>query len=151
MTLGIVDADAIAISEPVAGLYICTDIWGSTIFKFYSFWIPVVIFESILCLLALCVSIRHLLSGYRARGINGVDLSGALVKGNVFYFFCILVACVVNTAMWQNLGFQWIEVPEGFPVTMAVVVGCRLILSLRSALLQDSEAEVGEQVVSSRL
>ncbi|KIJ59369.1 hypothetical protein HYDPIDRAFT_33233 [Hydnomerulius pinastri MD-312] len=52
---------------------------------------------------------------------------------NVMYFVGVLVSCIINAAMWQNLGSQWLQVPDGFPLVVEVIAGCRLILHIRNA------------------
>ncbi|KAH7919945.1 hypothetical protein BV22DRAFT_836506 [Leucogyrophana mollusca] len=134
--LGIANAHIVAINEPIPGIGICsaTNIPAS----FYRFWLPIIAFEGTLCLLALWVGIRDLVSGYRAQGINGVNVLEVLVKDSVFYFLCLVLACVVNAAMWQTLGESWLEVPEGFSIAAKVVIGCRLILNLPKMFAQRS-------------
>ncbi|KIJ62718.1 hypothetical protein HYDPIDRAFT_114409 [Hydnomerulius pinastri MD-312] len=53
--------------------------------------------------------------------------------GNVLYFLGILLSFIVNAAMWQLLGSQWMEIPEGFPQASEIIAGCRLVLHIRSA------------------
>ncbi|KAH7922529.1 hypothetical protein BV22DRAFT_1131339 [Leucogyrophana mollusca] len=132
--LGIANAHIVAINEPIPGIGICsaTNIPAS----FYRFWLPIIAFEGTLCLLALWVGIRDLVSGFRAQGINGINVLEVLVKDSVFYFLCLVLACVVNAAMWQTLGEAWLEVPEGFSIAAKVVIGCRLILNLPKTFAQ---------------
>ncbi|KAH7919935.1 hypothetical protein BV22DRAFT_1050715 [Leucogyrophana mollusca] len=133
----IVDANrrgSTAINEPVPGIGICsaTNIPAS----FYRFWLPIIAFEGMLCLLALRIGIGDLVSGFGVQGISGVNVVKVLVKDSVFYFLCLVLACVVNAAMWQTLGEAWLEVPEGFSIAAKVVIGCRLILNLPKTFAQ---------------
>ncbi|KIJ62709.1 hypothetical protein HYDPIDRAFT_41839 [Hydnomerulius pinastri MD-312] len=135
--LGIANAADTGVNEPAPGIYICSVATISAPRVFYSFWLPPVIFESILCLLAIRIGIQRSKEQFRPALISGTRLLNVVIKGNVVYFVGILVACVVNAAMWQNLGFLWLEVPEGFPQAMEVIAGCRLILHIRSAASSD--------------
>ncbi|KIJ58660.1 hypothetical protein HYDPIDRAFT_33957 [Hydnomerulius pinastri MD-312] len=100
---------------------------------FYSIWLPPLIFESILCLLAIRIGIQRSKDHFRPALISGTRLVNVIVMGNVMYFVMVLVSCIVNVAMWQNLGPEWLQVPEGFPLAVEVIAGCRLILHIRSA------------------
>ncbi|KAH0828765.1 hypothetical protein J3R83DRAFT_3201, partial [Lanmaoa asiatica] len=137
--LGFIDDSRIT-NEIVAGLYICT-VDGPSFFRLYIFWLPVLVYDTGLCLLALWYGISIWMSGYRARRMDGVYIADVLVKGNAGYFFCIILMCLVNIVIGQYLGLPWTKVSEEFPAPMEVVIGCRLILTLRSALVQDTIEE----------
>ncbi|KAF8843232.1 hypothetical protein BDN67DRAFT_964600 [Paxillus ammoniavirescens] len=120
-------------NHPLPGINICTALMTPSVF--YSFWIPPLIFESILCFLSIWIGVkrsRQYLQPALVKG-NRMRLVNVVIMGNVMYFFGILLSCVVNAAMWQALGPGWIEIPEGFPQAIEIIAGCRLILHIRSA------------------
>ncbi|KIJ62268.1 hypothetical protein HYDPIDRAFT_30532 [Hydnomerulius pinastri MD-312] len=130
--LGIADVNVRvdSINEPAPGIFICADL---NVPKFFdSIWLPPLIFESILCLLAIRIGIQRSKDHLRPGLISGTRLVNAVLMGNVMYFVGVLLSCVVNAAVWQNLGSQWLEVAEGFPQAIEVIAGCRLILHIRS-------------------
>ncbi|KIJ64098.1 hypothetical protein HYDPIDRAFT_28988 [Hydnomerulius pinastri MD-312] len=120
-----------SINEPAPGIFICADLIVPKVFD--SFWLCPLIFESILCLLAIRIGIQRSKDHLKPALISGTRLVNAVLMGNVMYFVGVLLSCVVNAAMWQNLGSQWLEVAEGFPQAIEVIAGCRLILHIRGA------------------
>ncbi|KAN0082450.1 hypothetical protein V8E55_008245 [Tylopilus felleus] len=139
--LGLLDADSQITNEILPGLHICANIDGPSFYQPYVLWLPVVVYDGILCLLAAWRGIRSWMQGYRAKRVDGVYIADVLVKDNVGYFLCILLICIVSAVTAQIFGRLWMEVSEEFPAPMEVVVGCRLILNLRSCLIQDIEKE----------
>ncbi|KAG2342906.1 hypothetical protein BDR05DRAFT_330507 [Suillus weaverae] len=101
-------------------------------------WLPDIIFGSFLFVLAARIGFKRGRFGFNIFRMERKDLLDALVYGNVHYFFCILVANVVNTGIWQGLGSSWFEAPEGFAAVIEIVLGCRMVLDLQSAVA-DSE------------
>ncbi|KIJ60035.1 hypothetical protein HYDPIDRAFT_32614 [Hydnomerulius pinastri MD-312] len=142
MSTILVIANVIAntVNEPASGIFICDDLNTPKIF--YSFWLAPLVFESILCLLAIWIGIQRSKEHFRPASIRGTRLVNVVIMGNVGYFVGILLACIVNAAMWQNLSSQWMEVPEGFFQAIEIIAGCRLILHTRSAATRDPNATI---------
>jgi len=120
----------------MAGSYICTDVHSPSFFQMYIFWLPVIVGHGVLCLVALWHGIRNWMSGYRIRGMNRVHLADVLIKGNVGYYLCLS-----NIVIGLYLGDTWTVVSEAFPAPIHVVIGCRLILNLRSTLSRDVQGD----------
>lgn len=76
----------IVTNEILEGLYIC-NVQGPYFYELYIFWLPLLVWDSMLCLLALWHGIRNCISGYRARRMDGVHIADVVVKGNAGYFF----------------------------------------------------------------
>lgn len=74
-------------NEIMAGFYICVDLGGPSLYHSYGIWLPIIVYDGILFLLALWKSVSSWISGDRARQINGARITDALVKGNASYFF----------------------------------------------------------------
>ncbi|KAF8121058.1 hypothetical protein EV363DRAFT_1366785 [Boletus edulis] len=136
---GYLYSDLATTNEILSGLYICADTQAPSFYRPYVIWLPVVVYDSILCLLALWHGIRTWMSGYRTKQLDGVYIADVLIKDNVGYFLCILLAYIVSVVIAQCLGLRWTEISEEFPAPMEIVIGCRLILNLRSAFVQDTE------------
>ncbi|KIJ59371.1 hypothetical protein HYDPIDRAFT_118583, partial [Hydnomerulius pinastri MD-312] len=117
--VGIVDVNADSVNEPAPGIFICTNLSAPKIF--YSFWLAPLIFELILCLLAIRIGIQRSKDHFRPALISGTRLVNVIVMGNVMYFVGVLLSCIVNAAMWQNLGSQWLAVSDGFPLAVEVI------------------------------
>lgn len=69
------------------GLYVCANEDGPPFYRSYGFWLPVTVYDGILCLLALWYGVGIWMSGRRLNRMNGVYISDSLVKGNAGYFF----------------------------------------------------------------
>ncbi|KIJ58659.1 hypothetical protein HYDPIDRAFT_119340 [Hydnomerulius pinastri MD-312] len=132
MILGISDVDAYFVNEPAPGIFICADLNAPKIF--YSIWLAPVIFESILCLLAIRIGIQRSKDHFRPALMSGTRLVNVVVMGNVMNFVGILLTCIVGAAISLNLGSEWLEVPVGFALAAEVITGCRLILHTRGAV-----------------
>ena len=76
----------IATNEFQIGLYICADIDGPSFYQPYVIWLPVVVYDGILGLLAIWCGVSIWMAGYRAKRMDGVHIADVLVKGNVGYF-----------------------------------------------------------------
>ncbi|KAF8125424.1 hypothetical protein EV363DRAFT_630127 [Boletus edulis] len=135
---GYLYSDLAITNEILPGLYICADTQAPSFYEPYVIWLPVIVYDGILCLLALWHGIRTWMSD-RTKRLDGVYIADVLIKDNVGYFLCILLTCIVSVVIAQCLGLRWKEVSEEFPAPMEVVIGCRLILNLRSAFVRDTE------------
>ena len=110
-------------NETLPGLHICANTQGPSFFQPYILWLPVVVYDGILCLLAAWRGIRSWMEGYRFRRLNGVYIADVLVKDNVGYFLwyacsfllllksamtsssdSILLTCIVSAVTAQTFG-----------------------------------------------
>ncbi|KAI9573082.1 hypothetical protein HD554DRAFT_2167369 [Boletus coccyginus] len=139
--LGLLDAYAQTTNEIAKGLYICANTQSPPFYRSYDIWLPVVMYDGILCLLAVWHGVRSWVTGYRVGRSDGVNIASILVIGNAGYFLCLLLTCIASIIIAQYLGVTWMEVSQEFPAPIEVVIGCRLILSLRSSLVPDTEKE----------
>ncbi|KAG1816099.1 uncharacterized protein BJ212DRAFT_211482 [Suillus subaureus] len=123
-------------NEPVQGLRICAVLTAPPALAYV--WLPDIIFGTFLFVLAARIGFKRGRFGFNIFRMQRKDLVDALVYGNVHYFFCILAANAVNTGIWQGLGHNWFEAPEGFAAVIEIILGCRMVLDLNSAV-SDSE------------
>ena len=73
------------VNEIQPGLYICADTNAPSFYRQYIIWLPVIVFDGVLCLLAVWNGVNHWMSGYRPKRIDGVYIADALIKGNAIY------------------------------------------------------------------
>ncbi|KAH7922530.1 hypothetical protein BV22DRAFT_1037361 [Leucogyrophana mollusca] len=144
--MGRPSTDVVVMNEVLPGVGLCTT--SSVPSSFDDFWYPVMLFEGILCALALWAGITHI------RELRGLGSEGAIqgfrpgrvievfVRDNVFYFVCTSVICSVNVAVWQTLGENWFEIPAGFTFVAEVIMGCRLVLRMRESCYRPLGASV---------
>jgi len=82
----------IATNEIAKGLYICANTQSPPFYRSYDIWLPVVVYDGILCLLAVWHGVRSWMTGYRTGRSDGVNIADILVKGNAGYFlWCVHV------------------------------------------------------------
>lgn len=73
-------------NEILIGLYICANTQAPSFYHQYVLWLPVVVYDGLLCLLAVRRGVSSWMSGYRAKRLDGVYITDILVKDNVGYF-----------------------------------------------------------------
>jgi hypothetical protein len=73
-------------NELLTGLYICANMQGPSFYHPYVIWVPVVVYDAILCILAVWRGASIWMSGYRAKRLDGVYITDILVKDNAGYF-----------------------------------------------------------------
>ncbi|EIN12765.1 hypothetical protein PUNSTDRAFT_141373 [Punctularia strigosozonata HHB-11173 SS5] len=122
-------------TEPVPGLHICTPINVPELF--WTFWVPIIIFEFLLMLFPLRMSfdyLRHMLS--MPRGNDpwiGEVLLNILIRDSLLYFLVVTLTYLAIAIMWARFPAIWIEIPEGFSGAMTCIMGSRLTLNMREA------------------
>ncbi|KDQ58700.1 hypothetical protein JAAARDRAFT_34546 [Jaapia argillacea MUCL 33604] len=127
--LGLVCARMSAVDEPIPGIRICTPVMIPRFF--FSFWLPICAFESILFAFALWKGLSFFFSS--GEKWTGGTLTYVLFRDSISYFFLILMACVTNAVVWLTLPSTWLEVPEGYVTATYCIMGSRLMLNMRDA------------------
>ncbi|TFK22997.1 hypothetical protein FA15DRAFT_670925 [Coprinopsis marcescibilis] len=98
--------------------------------NFYTFWIPMLVFECLLCTLALVRGFQ----AFRADGSlfrAGRDLVRILIRDSVLYFLVICSTYLSCLLVWIIAPVSLLEVPIGFSVAMSCVLANRIILNVR--------------------
>ncbi|KAF8171660.1 hypothetical protein BJ912DRAFT_932756 [Pholiota molesta] len=123
-------------------------------------WIPVVLFESLICGLALALGIKYyrevgshrIFSGYRnsnrKKPLLYILLRDSIIFPFIFSFFCIFNLLVA----WLNTtGLKHVVAHASFilPVVSSVIFGSRLILNLRESYYESYDQEFSIRVVTS--
>ncbi|KAF8175999.1 hypothetical protein BJ912DRAFT_930827 [Pholiota molesta] len=123
-------------------------------------WIPVVLFESLICGLALALGIKYyrevgshrIFSGYRncnrKTPLLYILLRDSIIFPFIFSFFCIFNLLVA----WLNTtGLKHVVAHASFilPVVSSVIFGSRLILNLRESYYESYDQEFSIRVVTS--
>lgn len=112
----------------VPGRHFCVPLGISS--HFYSFWIPILAFETLLCALALARGIQTVRS---ERGLFRFkrDLVNVFVRDSVLYFLAIFMTYLTNLLVLATRSQYVIEIPIAFTVCMSCVMGNRIILNVR--------------------
>ncbi|OAX42535.1 hypothetical protein K503DRAFT_797087 [Rhizopogon vinicolor AM-OR11-026] len=119
-------------NEPLPGIRICAVMRAPPALAYI--WLPDIIFGAFLFVLAARVGFKRGRFGSNIFRMERKDLVDALLHGNLHYFFCILAVNVVNAGVWKWLGYTWFEAPEGFAAVIEIILGCRMVLDLRSTV-----------------
>ncbi|KAJ7596503.1 hypothetical protein C8J56DRAFT_917551, partial [Mycena floridula] len=98
---------------------------------FFAFWIPILVFETLLCVLALARGFQT----FRSHGglfVSGRYLVSILIRDSVLYF---LVWTVTRFLTYVSALSQVdvMEIPIGFAAALSCVMGNRVILNIRRA------------------
>lgn len=100
--------------------------------RFYTFWIPFLGFESLLCALALYrgfQTFRMDKSVYTSSRL----LIRVLIRDSVLYYLAVFAAYFTNMLMWMAAPASLLELPIGFAVAMSCVLGNRMMFNIRQA------------------
>lgn len=98
---------------------------------FYTFWIPMLVFEFLLCFLA----VFRGYGSYSASGtmFNGQRLFDILIRDSLIYFLAIGVTYLTCLVVWILEPNILLEAPIGFSLAISCTLGNRMILNLRDA------------------
>ncbi|EPQ50394.1 hypothetical protein GLOTRDRAFT_101775 [Gloeophyllum trabeum ATCC 11539] len=126
--MGMVLARISAHSGLIPGLPFCIPVnvpsW------FYTFWIPTLGFESLLCALALFRAFRD----FRSRTSlfqSGRHIVKILIRDSVIYYLIMFATYFTNLVIFLTGNVGVLESGIGFAVTMSCVMGSRLCLNIR--------------------
>jgi len=120
---------ASAIRLPTGGMF-CVPSRVSP--NFYLFWIPILAFETLLCVLALFRGFQTLRSG-GSLFISGRHLVITLIRDSILYFFVIGATYLCSLLVWMLAPVTLLEVPIGFTLAMSCVLANRVVLNVRKA------------------
>jgi len=100
--------------------------------KFFTFWIPMLAYECLLCVLALIRGFQT----FRSDGTlfrSGRRLVAILIRDSVLYFIIIMSTYLTCLLIWLTARQSLLEIPIGFSVAMSCVLANRIILNVRDA------------------
>jgi hypothetical protein len=98
---------------------------------FYTFWIPMLTFESLLCTLALIRGFQT----YRAKGSlfhSSRQLVGILIRDSVLYFLVICATYLTCLLVWVLASVDLLGVPIGFSLAFSCCLANRVVLNVRA-------------------
>ncbi|KAF8902261.1 hypothetical protein CPB84DRAFT_876277 [Gymnopilus junonius] len=124
-----------AIAVDVPGGKFCD---GLTVLPhFFSYWIPLLSFDSLLCILALIHGYRDYKNSSRdiepLKYFDQQRLSKILIRDSIIYFLAIGAVYLASLVVWILDHNPLIEAPIGFSIAISSAFGSRLILNLREA------------------
>ncbi|KAF8901976.1 hypothetical protein CPB85DRAFT_1438896 [Mucidula mucida] len=116
-------------SHVLPGFPACVPVAGSIPSYFYAFWIPILLFETLLCILAL----HRAFTSEGAIFGSARKLVHAMVRDSVFYFLVMFATYLTNLLVWLNGRVSLLEIPIAFSVTLSCVLTNRIVLNVRRA------------------
>ncbi|KAL4076405.1 hypothetical protein V8B97DRAFT_10115 [Scleroderma yunnanense] len=122
---------------------------GAVSAAFGYIWIPCLIFEAMLCSLAIYAGVKH--SSHRSTQSNRPRLIDILIHGNVKYFLSPLGMFVFMIINSPNLKVQWLADALLFRAPITILAGCRLIPSIREATSSFQLCESGSKLTDSTI
>jgi len=126
--MGIVLSGITATAQPIQGVMFCVP--HGTPDYFYAFWVPMIVFESLLCGLALFRGLQSFLSE-GPLFLSGRKLVSVLIRDSVLYFVVIFATYFTNLLVWVAAPVGLLEVPIGFSIAMSCVLANRMVLNVR--------------------
>jgi len=128
--MGTVLSRVTAVSQPLPGIIFCKP--DNVAGYFFAFWIPIIIFESLLCALAL---FRGFQTFHRSASVSlyqsGKHLVAILIRDSVLYFLVMFAAYFTCLLVWACARSTLLEVPIAFSVAMSCCLGNRIVLNVR--------------------
>ncbi|TDL17918.1 hypothetical protein BD410DRAFT_793793 [Rickenella mellea] len=126
-----------ASSHILPGIPICLPIGAPS--HFYAFWIPILIMETLLCVLACYRGYKSYMvqASTQNRGRRILEI---LVRDSILYFLVMFATYFTSTMIFVTGSVAVLEIPIGFAVAMSCVMGNRLLLNLRSTLSAESSS-----------
>ncbi|KAJ7050358.1 hypothetical protein C8F01DRAFT_1264234 [Mycena amicta] len=110
---------------------------------FFAFWLPVLLFESLLCVLALYrgfQTFRASVSLYQ----SGRHLVAILIRDSVLYFLVMFATYLTNLLVWLIARPSLLEVPVAFSVALSCCLGNRIVLNVREVKSEMDSAAAEE-------
>ncbi|PPQ68858.1 hypothetical protein CVT26_001692 [Gymnopilus dilepis] len=96
----------------------------------FLFWVPVIVFETFLFILALGIARRN----YKEIGNwRGASLLYIVLRDNFFFFICAFAIYVLTATTWLTANPRYFTVPGAFSGSLTSIMGCRLIINLCEA------------------
>ncbi|KAJ7895502.1 hypothetical protein B0H14DRAFT_2333890, partial [Mycena olivaceomarginata] len=115
-------------SHPILGTTFCVP--DGVPDYFFAFWLPIILFESLLCGLALYRGFQT----FRAAGTlfqSGRHLVAILIRDSVLYFLVMFATYLTNMLVWASASTNFLEIPIAFSVALSCCLGNRIILNVR--------------------
>ncbi|KAL1687828.1 hypothetical protein GGG16DRAFT_116562 [Schizophyllum commune] len=114
---------------------------GNVSSKFYTYWIPFLGLESLLCALALYRGFQT----YRMDNANYTSsrlLIRILIRDSVMYYLAVFATYFTNMLMWAAAPPSLLELPIGFAVAVSCVLGNRMMFNIRQASLDTQRTKL---------
>ncbi|KAF9536769.1 hypothetical protein CPC08DRAFT_771451 [Agrocybe pediades] len=111
--------------------------------NYYTYYIPILVLESILCGLAVYKTIIMRNTSTLSVFASGRHFLYLLFRDSVVYFIALLATHVTTMLLWLLASFQVDEIPSIFAVAFTVVFINRLILNIRSMKYKSGYGSTG--------
>ncbi|KAJ7734994.1 hypothetical protein B0H16DRAFT_134691 [Mycena metata] len=134
-----------ATAHPLPGTTFCVPIGVPS--YFFAFWLPIILFESLLCGLALFRGIQT----FRASGSvfqSGKHLVAILIRDSALYFLMMFATYFTNMLVWASASTNFLEIPIAFSVAFSCCLGNRMIFNVREIHREMKESRRTEDSIN---
>ncbi|KAI0087249.1 hypothetical protein BDY19DRAFT_995312 [Irpex rosettiformis] len=109
----------------------------------YSFWIPMMVSESLLCTLVVIRAVERMREDRRAKRKftwveNGRELVIILIRDSILYFLVLFAVYLTNTILFRQQDLIITESAISYAVSLSCVMGSRLCLNVRGIVSEAS-------------
>jgi len=94
------------------------------------FWVPVIVFESLLFSLALRIAYKNYLE---IGDWRGASLLYIILRDNFSFFVLAFASYIITATTWLTANPRYFTVPGAFSCSLTAIMGCRLIINLCTA------------------
>lgn len=116
-------------AHPIPGLVSCVP--AGVPKHFFAFWIPILVYESLLCGLALFRGFQTFQSS-ASPFRSGKYLVSILIRDSILYFLIMFATYLTNLLVWIVAPVNLTEIPVGFSVALSSIMGSRIIINMRA-------------------
>ncbi|KDR71154.1 hypothetical protein GALMADRAFT_254371 [Galerina marginata CBS 339.88] len=102
---------------------------------FPTFWVPIFVFEVLLCTLAIVSVFR---TRKQAASTDRIGIVDILVRDSIAYFIIIGATYMTCFLMWLKAPIRFTDIPVYFTIAMSCVSGSRVLLNVRRAAVDPS-------------
>ncbi|KAJ7840005.1 hypothetical protein B0H13DRAFT_1910916 [Mycena leptocephala] len=114
-------------NEPLPGIIICASLVPP---KNICSRIPILVFESILFILAVNKSIHHVFRNPLGETLT-TNFLRVILRDSAVYYFVILVAYMINAFIWRYGAPSLLDVFHGMALSFVSMAGGRMLINLR--------------------
>jgi len=136
VVLARVQVASIPIHLPNISTSICTLTNLGSIPFFYTYWIPMMISETLLCTLVIVRAIERMREDKRMKSTSrwidsSRELAVVMIRDSILYFLVLFAVYLINTIIFVQSDVVDLEAAISYAVSLSCVMGSRLCLNVR--------------------
>ncbi|KAF5340164.1 hypothetical protein D9757_015210 [Collybiopsis confluens] len=141
-------------SQPAPGVHVCTTVLPPQ--NIWSFWIPILAYETTLFLLVLFRVLQHCLEENPCKLEFTTRILNIVVRDSLAYFLVVLIAYTINALVWRFASPELFLVLHGITLASITIAATRMIINLKEEgpagqKKRDSTAQSGIELAPMRI